>query len=177
MRHARSRRRLAVLVAATATAALAGCSTLGGSSATTQTLTAATAHGLSYKLLVTTDGQRQCVTASYRTALADGRPILQSSHVCGPPAQAGHPVLIQARTSAQSMVADVSATACSGVRVGPTHAALKPAVTRCAGASPRFRVTILPAGPRIVIVGIHGAPVINFSRHRCRIGICVTPLT
>jgi hypothetical protein len=54
---------------------------------------------------------------------------------------------------------------------------LHPLVHRCtATGTPTFRVTTIPAVAHIVIVGIPGVPVLNFPRHRCRTGICITPL-
>jgi len=154
---------------------LAGCDVGGASSPPPQAL-AATTHALSYTLRVTTSGKQQCTTASYRTALPKGQPILQGSHLCGPLAQPGHAVLVQAHNSAQAMLTDVSAS-CGMVRGGATHKKLGPLVTRCTTSKPAFRVTILPAARRLVIVGVQGVPVINFPRHKCRMGICITPLT
>lgn len=169
-------------IPAAAAAGVAAALVLGGCSAvssgpTARTLTAATSHGLTYELKVTDDGGKQCTTATYRTATPDGRPILQGAHSCGPPALPGHPVLVQARLSRQSIVIDVAASACSTVRVGRTPATLRPAVSRCtAGAETRFRATVLPPARRLLIHGIPGIPVVNFPRHICRMGLCITPL-
>jgi hypothetical protein len=141
------------------------------------TLTAATTRGLSYTLTVTSSGKDQCMTASYRSEQANGQLVTEGSHVCGAAAEAGHPVLIQAHASPESMVTDVSARGCRSVEAGPTHAMLRPVVTHCTAGATVFRVTILPKTRRqLVIVGIPGAPVINFPRHVCKRGICVTPL-
>jgi hypothetical protein len=154
---------------------LAGCS-VGASNPAPETLVASTSHGLSYRLVLTVDGDQHCATTTYRSALADGRPILQSSHICGPTPAAGQPMLVQARTSAQSMLVDVAPGGCGVVMAGPTHAVLRPVVSRCSIGRPVYRVTILPSASRLVIVGIAGAPVINFSRHVCRMGLCITSL-
>jgi hypothetical protein len=153
---------------------IGGCA--GGASSSPPQDLAATTHGLSYKLEVTTSGNEQCTTASYRSALPTGQPILQGSHLCESPADPGHAVLVQARGSAESMVTDVSAT-CGTVRGGVRRTTLRPLVTRCTTGRPAFRVTILPAARRLFIVGIPKLPVINFPRHRCKTGICITPLT
>jgi hypothetical protein len=169
--HAGNRLLATGLLAATV---LGGCG--AGAGSPPRTLSAATSRGLSYTLQVTTSGKQQCVTASYRTALPDGQPILQGSHLCGPPAQPGHAVLVQAHASPESLLTDVS-TACGAVRGGATHARLRPLVTKCTTGTPRFRVTVLPAITHLVIDGVLGVPVINFPRHRCRTGICITPLS
>jgi hypothetical protein len=162
--------------------ALAGCGGGGGglggggSGGPTQTLSASTAHGLSYTLQVSESGKQECTTASYRTAGPKGQPILQGSHLCGPPIQPGHPTLIQSHYSAEAMLADISAGGCGTVRAGPNHTALRPLVSRCTSGSRVFRVTILPKAVHLVIVGVPGAPVVNFPRHQCVRGICVTPL-
>ncbi|MEA2356239.1 MAG: hypothetical protein QOD61_2368 [Solirubrobacteraceae bacterium] len=179
-RPGRRRRRIAAAAAGAGAAlalaaALGGCS-IGSGDPPTETLRVATSHGLSYSLEITRQGSQQCTTASYRTASATGQPILQGSHLCGPPARSGHPVLVQAHSSPESIVVDVPPTGCGGVRAGRTRAALRPLVVRCTTRDPRFRATIIPPASRIVIVGIPGAPVLNFPRHPCRVGLCITPL-
>jgi hypothetical protein len=151
-----------------------GCGGSGGAVAP-RTLAASTSHDLSYTLRVTQVGKQQCVTASYRTALPKGQPILQGSHLCGPAAQPGHVVLVQAHASPESLLTDV-ATSCTPVTGGSSHHALHRLVSRCTTGKPVFRVITLPALSRVVIVGVPRVPVINFSRHRCRTGICITPL-
>ncbi|HEX3873791.1 MAG TPA: hypothetical protein VHW26_06575 [Solirubrobacteraceae bacterium] len=156
--------------------ALAGCGGGGSTNPPPRALSASTSHGLSYTARITVSGKTQCVSTSYRSALATGQPILQGSHLCGPPAQPGHAVLIQAHGSPESLLSDVSAAGCDTVRGGGTHATLRTLVSRCTTGNPRFRVTILPPARRLVIVGVVGVPVLNFPRHICRSGICVTPL-
>jgi hypothetical protein len=154
---------------------LGGCS-LGSSGPPPETITLATSHGLSYSLKVTTSGKGECATTTYRTSLPDGRPMLQSSHLCGPPALGGHPVLIQAAGSPQAMLADVAATGCGIVRAGRPHAALRPLAVRCTLRKPHHRVAVLPVARRLIITGVPGAPVLNFPRHICRASLCITPL-
>jgi hypothetical protein len=154
---------------------LGGCG-LGSSSPASETITLATGHGLSYTLKVTTSGRAECTTATYRTSLPDGRPMLQGSHLCGPPALPGRPVLIQAASSRQAMLSDVPASGCGIIRAGRPHAALRPLLVRCTRRKPVHRITVLPVARRLVIVGVPGAPVINFPRHVCRVSLCITPL-
>jgi hypothetical protein len=85
-------------------------------------------------------------------------------------------VLIQAASSPQAMLADVPATGCGIVRAGRPHAMPQPLTVQCTLGRPRHRVTILPVARRLVILGVPGAPVINFPRHVCRAPICITPL-
>jgi hypothetical protein len=165
---------------AVAALALAGCGS-GASTPPTETLTAATPQGLSYALTVTASGKQQCLTTTYRIGVPGHAPVIQGSHLCGPVAEPGHPVLIQAQRSPESMIADVSASGCGAVRAGSKHADLVAVLSRCtpgAAGKAEFRVTILPAARRLVIVGIPGAPVINFvPRHVCRRAICLTALS
>jgi hypothetical protein len=175
IRDHRRRRIGAAAVAAAAAATIGGCS-LGSGDPPPETLKVATSHGLSYSLEIARHGSQQCTTASYRTTSATGQPILQGSHLCGPPARSGHPVLVQAHSSSESIVVDVPATGCGTVRAGRTRATLRPLLVRCSTQKPPFRVTVVPPASRLVIVGIPGAPVINFPRHVCRVGICITPL-
>jgi hypothetical protein len=158
---------------------LGGCGGAAGPrTATTppDSLAAKTSGGLSYTLRITTKDGQQCTAATYRAALPDGRPLLQGMNSCGPPARPGHPVLIQASSSRESLVVDVPGRTCGTVRAGRTHATLRPVMTRCTAPRPLFRATILPPVSRLLIAGIPGVPVINFPRHRCRIGLCITPL-
>jgi hypothetical protein len=154
---------------------LAGC---GGTSAGRQpsvAVSAKTSHGLSYSLRITGTGSEQCATSTYSSPLANGRPIVDTAHSCGVPSP-GHPVLIQAHTSAESLVTDVTAGSCGRVRAGSRATRLRPVVTHCTTGEPVYRVTILPQAKRLVIAGIPGAPVVNFPRHICSTGICITPL-
>ena len=173
----RRRRRIgpAAAAVAAATATLAGCS-LGSGHPPPETLTAATSHGLSYSLQITRQGSEQCATASYRTASSTGQPILQGSHLCGPPARSGHPVLVQAHSSPESIVVDVPPTGCAGVRAGRTRAALRPLVVRCTTREPLFRATTDEEVDRKLTEMKAPFTVINFPRHVCRVGICITPL-
>jgi hypothetical protein len=163
-----------------AVAALAICACGSGTAKPTPvTLSVSTGHGLSYAVQAVQTGTQQCVTATYKMSVAKRTPVVQGSHLCGAPAGPGHPILVQAHGSSESIVADVSATGCGAVHGGSTHASLHLLVSRCsASASGRdlFRATILPGGRRLVLVGVPGAPVINFPRHVCRRGVCVTPL-
>jgi hypothetical protein len=156
--------------------ALAGCSGIGGGGS--ETLSGQTKHGLSFSLKITDSGSatKECTTSSYRTALPDGRPITQGSHACGRAILYGYPLLVQARTSAESMVVDVPKSGCGKVTGHAGSVAPQPLVARCTSGEPKFRVTIIPAGRRLVIKGIPGAPVLNFPRHVCKTGICLTPL-
>jgi hypothetical protein len=159
--------------------ALGGCGSGSGGSASNlpaETLAIGTPHGLNYTLHVTRKGSEQCTMATYRTFLADGRPLLQTTSSCGQPALPGHPFLIQAPSSRQSIVVDISTTGCGRVTGGRTVNALAPLVSHCTTRSPQFRATILPAVRRLLLRGIPGAPVINFPRHPCRLGICITTL-
>lgn len=151
---------------------LGGCG--GGSTASQQSFSASTSAGLSYTLETTQSGNQVCATTTIRAALPDGRPGVNTSHACGP-AALGHPLLIQAKSSPESIVIDAPTAGCGPVRGGPSHAALRPLVMRCSSGRPLTRATILPSTKQLVIVGIPKVPVINFPRHRCRI-ICVTAL-
>ncbi len=157
---------------------LAACGSGGGSASNlpAETLAAATPHGLSYTMRITMKGSEQCTMATYRTSLADGRPLIQTTSSCGQPALPGHPYLIQAPSSRQAIVVDTSTTGCGRVLAGRTPGALAPLVSHCTTRSPQFRATILPAVRRLYVRGIPGAPVINFPRHPCRLGICITAL-
>ncbi len=163
-----------VALGAALVVALGGCGSGGGAGAS-ETLTVATSRGLTYTLNISASAKQQCTTTDVRASLAGGRTVHSSSHTCGPPIPGGHPLLIQARSSPESLVVDVPVTGCGTVRGGPSHAALHPLRTRCSERRPRFRVTIVPAEPVVVLVGVPGAPVINFARHRCRI-ICISAL-
>jgi hypothetical protein len=161
--------------------ALLALSACGGGSAATRTVTLSdtTGGGLSYALHVTETGKQQCVTASYEMVVASHPPVVQGSHLCGPAAQPGHPILVQAQGSAESLLADVSATGCGAVRGGSTSTALQPLVSRCSpsgSGKTEFRATILPKARRLYLSGVAGVPVINFPRHVCHRGVCVTPL-
>jgi hypothetical protein len=171
----------AVALALALALVLGGCGGSGGSggsasSLPAETLAVATPHGLSYTLHVTRKGSEQCTMATYRTSLTDGRPLIQTTSSCGEPALPGHPFLIQAPSSRLSIVVDISTTGCTRVLGGRTGNALQPLVSHCTSRSPQFRATILPAVRRLLLRGIPGAPVINFPRHPCRLGICITAL-
>lgn len=139
-------------------------------------LAAHTSHGLSYSVRITGTGSRQCATATYSSPLPGGRPIVDTSHSCGQPSATGAPVLIQSHTSQQSLITDITTGRCGVVKAGLPGSKLHPLVTRCTRTSPVYRVTILPKAQRLRIAGIRGAPVINFPRHVCSSGICITPL-
>lgn len=157
---------------------LAGCGATAAHSPPqpSVSLAAHTTHGLSYSLQITGTGSRQCETATYSSPLANGRPIVDTSHSCGQPSATGAPVLIQSHTSQQSLITDITTHACGIVRAGPQRISLRPLVSRCTKTSPVYRVTVLPKARRLRISGIHGVPVINFPRHMCSSGICITPL-
>lgn len=151
---------------------LGGCGDGGN-----QTLSAATRHGLSFTLQITDAGtSKACTTSSYRTALPDGRPITQGSHSCGRAILYGHPLLVQAHTSGQSLVVDVPKSGCGKVTARIGRAAPQRLITSCTSGTPTFRVTIIPAASRLVIQGLPGVPALNFPRHICKSGICLTPL-
>jgi hypothetical protein len=159
---------------------LAGC-TGGGTTPARQpqSLSATTAHGsLRYTLAVTYRGGQQCLTATYVTAAPNALPTRTTLRRCDKPATTGHPVLIQAHASAESLVVDVPpGNVCGGpVLGGRTAATLRPLAGHCSTPAPAFRVTVLPAARRLVLSGIPGAPVVNFPRHPCTVGVCVTPL-
>jgi hypothetical protein len=164
-----------LLACALLSAALAGC----GSSAIDklpERITAATSHGLRYTLLISYEGGKQCTTATYAATPPRSAPIRQTSRRCDKPAVSGHPTLIQAHGSAESLVVDVPADGCGRVRAGPRTGALHRLSSHCTTPTPDFRVTVLPAARRLVIEGIPGAPAVNFPRHLCRVGICITRL-
>ncbi len=152
---------------------LGGCGSGGGG--VTDNVSAAT-KGLTYSLKIAPVGGKRCATASYRTALPDGRPILQSSYSCGPATLAGQPLLIQAKLSRQAMLVDVPPGGCPAVRAGRTLATARSLASSCTSPHPLYRVTILPVSRRLVLIGVAGAPVINFPRHPCRMAICITTL-
>ena len=167
----------AALAAAATTTAVAGCSVARPASPAPETITGGTPRGLSYKLEITTNGAQRCTTATYRSKLPGGQPVLQGSHSCANAAALPrHPLLVQARTSPQALLIDVSPTGCGLVRGGPTHATARRLSSRCSSGKPCFRVTVLPALRRVALVGVPGAPVINFPRHVCTMGLCITPL-
>jgi hypothetical protein len=156
-----------------ALAALGGCGS-SGPSTSHSAFSASSGTGLSYAVSVSTTGKQQCTTTTIRAKLPNGTPGLESSHSCSP-ATPGHPLLVQAKTSRRSLLVDVTTSGCGKVRGGTSHARLGALLTHCSTGTPRFRITVLPANPRVVIVGIPHVPVINFSRHPCRV-ICVTAL-
>ncbi len=160
------------LALAPALVALVGCGS--GSGAPQSSFSTRTPGGLSYALETTVQGKQTCTTTTIRAALPNGQPGANTSHSCGP-ASIGHPLLIQAKSSPQSILVDSPTTTCGRVRAGPTHQALRLLTTQCSTGEPLTRATILPAAKRLVLVGIPKVPVINFPRHPCRI-ICVTAL-
>jgi hypothetical protein len=142
-----------------------------------ETITGGTPHGLTYTIRIATAGSQRCTTSTYRSTLPDGRPVLQGSRTCANAAALPrHPVLVQARSSPQSLLVDVSPTGCGTVRGGSTRATARPLVSRCSTGRPAFRVTVLPALRRLALAGVPGAPVINFPRHHCAMSLCITPL-
>jgi hypothetical protein len=154
-----------------------GCSVATPTSPPPETISGGTPRGLNYTLEITTRGAQRCTTATYRSKLPDGRAVLQGSHTCANAAALPrHPLLVQARTSPQALLIDVSPTGCGLVRGGPTHATARPLSSRCSSGKPVYRVTLLPALKRVALVGVPGAPVINFPRHICTMGLCLTPL-
>lgn len=160
-------------------AVLAGCGAGKTPAEHPESLSATTAGGsLRYTLAVTYRGGQECMTATYATAAPNAPPTRTTLRRCGKPATTGHPVLIQAHTSPESLVVDVPPGRVCGGRVlgGPTAATLRPLAGHCSTPAPAFRVTVLPAARRLVLRGIPGAPVINFPRHPCTVGVCVTPL-
>lgn len=172
-RSANRRATRSTLLALPIAAALAGCGS-SGSTGTHASFSAKTSTGLSYVLETTVQGKRECASTTIRAALPNGKPGLETSRACGL-APVEHPLLIQAKSSSQSILIDAPAKKCTVVRGGPSHAALRPLVTTCSTAGPLTRATILPATAHLVIVGVTKVPVVNFPRHRCRI-ICVTAL-
>lgn len=152
--------------------ALGGCG--GGSGATSASFSTKTPGGLSYAQATTVQGNKSCTTTTIRAALPNGQPGVNTSHSCGP-ASAGHPLLIQAKSSPESILIDQPTTTCGAVRAGPTHLALRRLTTECSTGEPLTRATILPSANRLVLVGVPKVPVINFPRHPCRV-ICVTAL-
>jgi hypothetical protein len=174
MGHRRHRR---VVLAAALGLALGGCSVAGSGQPAAETITGGTPHGLTYTLRITAAGSQRCTTATYRSALPDGRPVIQGSRTCANAAALpGHPLLVQARASSQSLLVDVTPDGCGTVRGGSTYASVRPLVSRCGTGRPAYRVTVLPAIRRLALVGVPGAPVINFPRHRCLMSLCLTPL-
>jgi hypothetical protein len=129
---------------------------------------------LSYSQETTVQGKQTCTTTTVRAALPNGRSGANTLHSCGP-ASVGHPLLIQAKSSPESILVDAPTTSCGSVRGGPTHGALHALKTQCSTDQPLTRATILPSVAHIVLVGVPKVPVINFPRHPCRI-ICVTAL-
>jgi hypothetical protein len=160
------------LLLAPAVVALGGCGS--GSVTTRSNFTATTPGGLSYAQETTVQGKQSCTTTTIRAALPNGQPGVNTSHSCGP-ASIGHPLLVQAKSSPESILVDSPTTTCGLVRAGPTHQALHAIRTQCSTGQPLTRATILPSAKRVVLVGVPKVPVINFPRHPCRI-ICVTAL-
>ena len=154
-----------------------GCSVATSGSPAPETITGGTPRGLDYTLVITARGAQRCTTATYRSKLPDGRAVLQGSHSCANAAALpGHPLLVQARSSPQALLIDVSPTGCGVVRGGPTHATARPLSSHCSSGRPVYRITLLPAQKRVAISGVPGAPVINFPRHICAMDLCITPL-
>jgi len=155
---------------------LAGCGGSGGS-VIPRTLTAATHHGLSYTLVITGSGKTACTTQTYRTSLPGGQPILQSAHLCGPAIVYGHPLLVQSHSSAESILVDVPKSGCGKVLATQKGGPFTALSSHCSSTSPSFRVTVLPAARRLVLRGLTNVPVINFPRHVCKKGLCITALS
>lgn len=177
MRHSRQWRRAATAVIGGL--ALTACGSGGNGSGTTpatDTVSVTASKTLSFAIAITGTTKRECRTETYRTTLPDGQPATESSHFCGAPASPGDPVLVQTPKSSRSLLVDVSATGCGVIRAGAKRTALRPLVTRCTTRKPVFRVTILPNVSRLMISGVPDVPVINFGRHVCKTGICITPL-
>jgi hypothetical protein len=153
---------------------LAGCVGGGGGG---DSLSAATKHGLSMTLKITDSGTtKECTTFGFRTALPDGRPITQGSHACGRAILYGYPLLVQAHSSAESMIIDVPSAGCGTVTSRAGRAAATTLVVRCTSGDPKFRVTIIPAARRLVLTGIPGAAVLSFRHRVCKTGICAAPI-
>jgi hypothetical protein len=158
---------------------LAGCgsSSSDGSSnpAIHTTLTVSTKHGLGYTLAITGSGKKACATQTYRTTLPGGQPIHQSARLCGAAIVAGHPSLVQAYNSAESILIDVPASGCGKV-VAVKGTRSTPLTSRCSMSTPSFRVTVLPQARRLQVRGLASPLVINFPRHVCKTGLCITSL-
>lgn len=142
-----------------------------------RTLTIATPHGLYYTLEVAGSGKSACTTSTFRAAATGGHhAILDTAHVCGPGIVAGHPLLVQTPTSPESLLIDVPASGCGPVLARPKTGPAAPLVSRCSSGAPTFRVTILPQAGRVRLARVAGLPVVDFLRHVCKVGLCVTTL-
>lgn len=84
---------------------VAGCGS--GTTATTsrEAFTAQTSTGLSYVLETTVQGTKQCTSTTIRAALPNGKPGIETSSSCGA-AGVAHPLLVQAKSSSESILVD-----------------------------------------------------------------------
>lgn len=143
-------------------AAVGGC----GSSTTTSSVSTVTRSGLHYSVNLTVKDGQACVMQTYAGTGAKRRPLHQTSRYCGPSGQAAPPMLIQVAQPAAVLILDRPAS-CAPVQVGRGQGPLTPANATCSATAPHVRVTILPLGRTLVVMGIPGVRTIPLSRFAC----------
>jgi len=138
-------------------------------------VSAVTHNGVHYSFSLTVAGNQACTTQTSSWIGPKRKPFRQTSHFCGSSGQAAPPMLIQVAQPNASLILD-RPTTCAGVRVGRPGGRLSPADTRCSATVPHLRLTVLPPGRAIVVVGIPGVRTVALARLPCTF-LCTRQLT